>query len=116
MDITHDRAAWGLIGGGALVALSVLAPLTAVAETTEPIRIGVIGEESSVAGASLTKSAALAADDIKMATGLQCRMIVADVDEYERLLKRTLLHFPGVGSVNSSVALKQIKQTTKIAI
>ena len=65
MDITHDRAAWWLIVGGALVALAVFAPLTAVAETTEPIRIGVIGEESSVAGASLTKAAALAADEIK---------------------------------------------------
>lgn len=45
-----------------------------------------------------------------------CRVIVADVDEYERLLKRTLLHFPGVASINSSVALKQVKLTTKIPI
>ncbi len=75
MDITHDRAAWWLIVGGALVALAVFAPLTAVAETTEPIKIGVIGEESSVAGASLTKAAALAADEINAHGGVNGRKV-----------------------------------------
>ncbi|CAM5194709.1 Leu/Ile/Val-binding protein [Castellaniella defragrans] len=40
-----------------------------------PIRIGVIGEESAVAGASLTKAAQLAADDINRAGGINGRQI-----------------------------------------
>jgi branched-chain amino acid transport system substrate-binding protein len=34
----------------------------ASAQSSDPIKIGVIGEESSVAGASLTKAALIAAD------------------------------------------------------
>ena len=45
-----------------------------------------------------------------------CRVLVADVPAYEKLLKETLLALPGVATVNSSVALKQVKLTTKIAI
>jgi Lrp/AsnC family transcriptional regulator len=45
-----------------------------------------------------------------------CRVIIGGVVEYEQFLKLTILHFPGVGSVNSSVALKQVKLTTKIKI
>jgi Lrp/AsnC family transcriptional regulator len=45
-----------------------------------------------------------------------CRVVIAGVAEYEKFLKGTILHFPGVASVNSSVALKQVKLTTKIAV
>jgi branched-chain amino acid transport system substrate-binding protein len=47
----------------------------ACAETPEPIRIGVIGEESSVAGASLTRAAIMAADDINVRGGVNGRKI-----------------------------------------
>jgi branched-chain amino acid transport system substrate-binding protein len=52
-----------------------LAPLSAAAQTGEPIKIGVIGEESSVAGASLTKAAAMAADDINAHGGVNGRQV-----------------------------------------
>jgi Lrp/AsnC family transcriptional regulator len=45
-----------------------------------------------------------------------CRVVITGVAEYEQFLKQTILHFPGVASVNSSVALKQVKLTTKIAV
>src|SRR5262249_14219420 len=41
----------------------------------EPIKIGVIGEESAVAGASLTKAASLAADEINAQGGVNGRRI-----------------------------------------
>lgn len=44
------------------------------------------------------------------------RVIVSNVDEYERLLKTTLVHLPNVASVNSAFALKQIKHTTELPI
>src|SRR5690348_18404102 len=47
----------------------------ASAQTAEPIKIGVIGEESSVAGASLTKAAQMAADDINAKGGVDGRKI-----------------------------------------
>jgi len=43
--------------------------LAGAAFADEPIRIGVIGEESAVAGASITKAAQLAADDINAHVG-----------------------------------------------
>ena len=49
--------------------------LAAAARAEEPIRIGVIGEESAVAGASLTKAAQMAADDINAAGGVSGRRI-----------------------------------------
>ena len=45
------------------------------ARAEEPIRIGVIGEESAVAGASLTRAAAMAADDINARGGVAGRKI-----------------------------------------
>ncbi len=45
-----------------------------------------------------------------------CRVLVADVPAYEQLLKSILLGLPGVATISSSVALKQVKLTTKIAI
>jgi branched-chain amino acid transport system substrate-binding protein len=44
-------------------------------QSQEPIKIGVIGEESSVAGASLTKAASLAAEDINAKGGVNGRRI-----------------------------------------
>jgi branched-chain amino acid transport system substrate-binding protein len=60
--------------GCAVLALA-FSPLAASAQSSEPIRIGVIGEESSVAGASLTKSAAMAADDINAKGGINGRKV-----------------------------------------
>lgn len=36
--------------------------------------------------------------------------------DYERFLKAILLHLPGVGSISSSFALKQIKRTTEVPL
>lgn len=60
--------------GCAILAVA-LSPPGASAQTAEPIKIGVIGEESSVAGASLTKAAAMAAEDINARGGVNGRPI-----------------------------------------
>jgi Lrp/AsnC family transcriptional regulator len=44
------------------------------------------------------------------------RIVVGTVADYEILLKKVLLHLPGVGSINSSFALKAIKSTTDLPI
>lgn len=44
------------------------------------------------------------------------RIVVKSMQDYEILLKKVLLHFPGVASINSSFALKAIKATTKLPI
>jgi Lrp/AsnC family transcriptional regulator len=44
------------------------------------------------------------------------RILVRDVEQYEVLLKKVLLHLPAVASINSSFALKTIKLTTQIPI
>ncbi|HEX4637436.1 MAG TPA: Lrp/AsnC family transcriptional regulator [Rhizomicrobium sp.] len=44
------------------------------------------------------------------------RIVVGSIEEYERLLKKTLLHFPGVAAMNSHFALKCVKNTTKLPI
>ena len=49
--------------------------LATAARAEEPIRIGVIGEESAVAGASLTKAAQMAADDINAQGGVNGRKV-----------------------------------------
>jgi Lrp/AsnC family transcriptional regulator len=41
---------------------------------------------------------------------------VGSIDAYEHLLKKVLLHFPGVASVNSHFALKCVKNTTRLPI
>jgi branched-chain amino acid transport system substrate-binding protein len=53
--------------GGALLASAAVA--------AEPIRIGVIGEESAVAGGSITKAAQMAADDINAHGGVGGRQV-----------------------------------------
>jgi Lrp/AsnC family transcriptional regulator len=44
------------------------------------------------------------------------RVVVRSIEDYERFLKKVLLHFPGVASVNSSFALKCVKLTTRLPI
>jgi Lrp/AsnC family transcriptional regulator len=44
------------------------------------------------------------------------RIVVSSIEAYEMFLKKTLLHLPGVASINSSFALKQIKLTTALPI
>lgn len=44
------------------------------------------------------------------------RALVASIEEYERLLKRKLLHLPGVVAINSHFALKCIKLTTRLPL
>lgn len=44
------------------------------------------------------------------------RILARSVADYEVFLKKRLLHMPGVGSVNSSFALKCIKLTTMLPV
>lgn len=44
------------------------------------------------------------------------RVVVPDVEAYDRLLKAKLLHLPGAASVSSSFALSCVKYTTKLPI
>ena len=73
MEETKTGARRWLFGCAALAV--ALVPLGARAQTSEPIKIGVIGEESSVAGASLTKAAELAGDEINAKGGINGRQV-----------------------------------------
>lgn len=44
------------------------------------------------------------------------RIVTRSVSDYEALMKKVILHLPGVGSINSSFALKCIKLTTKLPV
>jgi Lrp/AsnC family transcriptional regulator len=44
------------------------------------------------------------------------RLVMPSVAEYETFLKKVLVHMPGVGSVNSSFALKCVKSTTMLPV
>jgi len=44
------------------------------------------------------------------------RIVMQSVEQYEQFLKKTLLHLPGVASINSSFALKCVKLTTSLPI
>ncbi len=44
------------------------------------------------------------------------RIVMRSIADYEVFLKKTLLHMPGVGSVNSSFALKRVKLTTILPV
>ena len=63
----------GLLAATTLAALLATAP--ARAQTKEPIRIGVIAEESAIAGAGISKGAQMAADAINAAGGVNGRKI-----------------------------------------
>ena len=52
-----------------------LAMTIGAAQAAEPIRIGVIAEESAISGASIPKAARLAADEINAKGGVDGRMI-----------------------------------------
>lgn len=44
------------------------------------------------------------------------RVVVGTVADYEILLKKVLLHLPGVAAIHSNFALKTIKLTSKLPI
>ncbi|MCC5887614.1 MAG: Lrp/AsnC family transcriptional regulator [Gammaproteobacteria bacterium] len=44
------------------------------------------------------------------------RVVVADVASYEALLKKQLVHLPGVASLSSVFALRQVKYTTRLPL
>lgn len=44
------------------------------------------------------------------------RVLARSIDDYEQFLRKTLLHMPGVGAINSSFALKTVKLTTAVPI
>jgi branched-chain amino acid transport system substrate-binding protein len=64
-----------VLSGGAAVAMTLSLTLAGAAPAAEPIKIGVIGEESAVAGASITKAAQMAADDINAHGGINGRNV-----------------------------------------
>ena len=47
-------------------------------------------------------------------TDFLLRVVVKDVEAYEKLLKGTLLQLPEVGNLSSTFALRQVKYTTEI--
>jgi len=65
--------ATSLLLSTAVVAATALLPLPA--QAADPIKIGVIGEASSVAGASITKAAEMAADEINAKGGVDGRKV-----------------------------------------
>jgi branched-chain amino acid transport system substrate-binding protein len=64
-----------LVLAGAIVAAPLVLAQGARADDSGPIKIGVIGEESAVAGASLTKAAELAGDEINAKGGINGRKV-----------------------------------------
>ena len=44
------------------------------------------------------------------------RVVVGSIEEYERFLKKVLVHLPGVAAVNSSFAMQRVKLTTRLPI
>lgn len=44
------------------------------------------------------------------------KIVARDVEDYERLLKKDIVHLPNVASVNSTFALKQVKFTTALPV
>ncbi len=75
MDRHLPRARLALAGAAAAVlGFGLLGPAQAQ-QAQGAIKIGVIGEESSVAGASITKAAEMAADEINAAGGVDGRKI-----------------------------------------
>ena len=73
MNSTKSAARPWLLG--CAVFTLALAPLSVSAQTSEPIKIGVIAEAQAVAGSSIPLAAQLAADEINAAGGLDGRKI-----------------------------------------
>ncbi len=44
------------------------------------------------------------------------RVVVHDMSAYDALLKRTLIHLPEIGNLNSTIALQQLKYTTELPL
>jgi Lrp/AsnC family transcriptional regulator len=44
------------------------------------------------------------------------KVVCRDVKHYEQLLKKAILHLPGVASVNSNFALNEVKHTTHLPL
>lgn len=44
------------------------------------------------------------------------RVVAQSIEDYEQFLKKTILHLPGVSTVNSSFALKTVKLTTDLPV
>ena len=44
------------------------------------------------------------------------QIVTKSVDDYEQLMRKTLLKLPNVGSIHSTFSLKQIKYTTQLPI
>jgi len=44
------------------------------------------------------------------------RIMIGSIEDYERFLKKILLHLPGVAAVNSSFALQKVKMTNKLPL
>ncbi|AKM08943.1 Lrp/AsnC family transcriptional regulator [Croceicoccus naphthovorans] len=44
------------------------------------------------------------------------RVVTGSIEEYERFLKKVLVHMPGVAAVNSSFAMRRIKLTSRLPI
>lgn len=49
-------------------------------------------------------------------TDYQLRVVVESVADYEKLLRKTLMQLPHVGSLSSTFALRQVKYTTQLPI
>lgn len=44
------------------------------------------------------------------------RIVARGIEDYERYLKRVLLHLPGIASINSSFALNCVKMTVSVPL
>lgn len=55
-------------------------------------------------------------DSVSGDSDYMLRVLARSIEDYEVFLKRVLLHLPGVGSVNSSFSMKQLKQTIEIPV
>jgi len=73
IGMRSNIGATSLLLSTAVVAATALLPLPA--QAADPIKIGVIGEASSVAGASITKAAEMAADEINAKGGVEGRKV-----------------------------------------
>jgi ABC-type branched-subunit amino acid transport system substrate-binding protein len=78
-ETSKEKPMTTLMRRGAFVtgtlALLIGVCVPAVSPAEDPIKIGVIGEASSVAGASITKAAQMAADDVNAHGGVNGRQI-----------------------------------------
>ncbi len=72
------RSARMIFAGSLLATALTTGTVSAVRAEEPPIKIGVISEESAVAGASISKAAQMAADEINKAGGRQVQIVTYD--------------------------------------